>query len=107
MAFKAFKDRARFITTVDDRDGLRVVSLDDFVDGFVHRDLARLDDDDVLLGRRAVERLDLAHDVHPGRDLPEDDVAAVEPDVFTVQMKNCEPFVSGPALAMDSVRPAV
>ena len=80
-----------------------MVSLDDFVDGFVHRDLARFDDDDVLLGRRAVERLDLAHDVHPDVTFPKTTWRPSSQDVFTVQMKNCEPFVSGPALAMDSV----
>ena len=53
--------------------------LDDLVHGLAHRHLAGVDDDDFLLGRRPVQRLDGAHDVHAAGDLAEHDVASVEP----------------------------
>ena len=47
--------------------------------------------------------LDLVDDVHALGDLTEDGVLAVEPRrCAVVTMKNCEPLVFGPALAMAS-----
>lgn len=97
---------------------------------FGHRQLSALNDLDRLLGLVAgvlVDVLDLLDDVVALENLTEDDVLAVEPpmektgqlcccgilhiedceaactyEVMTVVMKNCEPLVSLPALAMDS-----
>ena len=52
--------------------------------------------------RVAVDLRDRVHHVLPG-DLAEDGVLAVEPAVRVVVMKNWLPFVSGPALAIESV----
>jgi hypothetical protein len=66
-----------------------------------------------LAGLRA-NSLDFLDDVHALNDFAEHNVLAIEPAptriwhvatcdqaVFTVQRKNCEPLVPGPALAMD------
>jgi hypothetical protein len=90
-----------------------------------HLQLAALGDLDCLhrlVARGGLDLLDLLDDVVSIKDLAEDDVAAIEPavcdlvserdlcevfmeassyEVMTVVMKNCEPFVSFPALAME------
>ena len=95
-----------------------------------HLQLSALGDLDSLLGLVAAGSLgvlDLGDNIHALEDLAEDDVTAIEPpdgcllasasvypsvgrfllrdtyEVMTVVMKNCEPLVSLPALAMDSM----
>ena len=70
---------------------------------FLDSKAVRSFDGDLSLRRPAARAhpFDLLHHVRALGHLAEDHVLAVEPRVSTVVMKNCEPLVFGPALAID------